>query len=100
MEDFLKLVDEAAEDYEEYRAEYEALRNKKKKEEEERQKADIDKISEDLKKEGLCFVRKAIRSVRTRVLLPHFKLSLCRLQGVRMKLCTSNANLGLSYTFY
>lgn len=64
MEDFMKLVDEAALEYEEYRSEQEALRNKKKKEEEERQKADLGKISQDLKKEGLCFIRKAIRSVQ------------------------------------
>lgn len=61
MEDFMKLLDEAAVDYEEYRAEYEEMRNKKKNEEEERQKVDLSKISQDLEKEGLCFVRKAIR---------------------------------------
>lgn len=69
MEDFMKLVDEAALDYEEYRAEYEEMRNKKKKEEEERQKADLSKISKDVEKEGLCFVRKAIRSVQRCFLL-------------------------------
>ena len=57
----MKLVNEAAKDYEEYRTEYEAMQTKKKKEEEQRQKADLGKISQDLGKEGLCSVRKAIR---------------------------------------
>lgn len=61
IDDFMKLVDEAAKEYEEYRAEYEALQGKKKKEDEKRLKANMGKINKDLEKEGLCSVRKAIR---------------------------------------
>ena len=61
--DFMKLVDEASKDYEEYRAEYEALRDKKKKEKEQKQELSIAKINKDLEKEGLCSIRKAIRFV-------------------------------------
>lgn len=63
IDDFMKLVDEAAKEYEEYRAEYEALQGKKKKEDEKRLKANMGKINKDLEKEGLCSVRKAIRLV-------------------------------------
>ncbi|XP_045138846.1 GPN-loop GTPase 1-like [Portunus trituberculatus] len=61
IDNFMTLVDEAAKDYEEYRAEYEALQDKKKKEKEQQQKANIGKINKDLEKEGLCTIRKAIR---------------------------------------
>lgn len=59
----MKLTDEAAIEYEEYRAENELLKSKKKELDEERQKNDLERIDHDLKKDGLCSVRKAIRYV-------------------------------------
>lgn len=61
MEAFMQLADEAAIEFEEYRAEHEMLKEKKKHENEEHQKHDLEKIESDLKEDGLCSVRKAIR---------------------------------------
>lgn len=70
MDAFMKLTDEAAIEYEEYCAESESLKSKKKEVEEERQKSDLEKIDCDLKKDGLCSVRKLIRE-DTEIYLTH-----------------------------
>ncbi|KAK7028964.1 GPN-loop GTPase 1 [Halocaridina rubra] len=60
MEEFMKLIDEAAVEYEEYRAEYEQLKGQKMESEAARQRNSLSRIEKDLK-EGLCSVREAIR---------------------------------------
>lgn len=70
IDTFMKLTDEAAVEYEEYRAEYEMMKAKKKEAEEQRQKSSLDRIEKDLRKEGLCSVRKSIRE-DTEIFLTH-----------------------------
>ncbi|XP_042231142.1 GPN-loop GTPase 1-like [Homarus americanus] len=70
MDAFMHLTDEAAIEFEDYRSEHEMLKMKKKSREEEREKGDLERIDRDLKKEGLCSVRKAIRK-DTEIYLTH-----------------------------
>lgn len=70
LDTFMKLTEEAAVEYEEYRAEYEMMKAKKKEAEEERQKSSLDRIEKDLRKEGLCSVRRSIRE-DTEIFLTH-----------------------------
>ncbi|XP_068230166.1 GPN-loop GTPase 1 [Palaemon carinicauda] len=61
MEDFMKIIDEAAIEYEDYRTEYELLKGQRKEEEAKRQMGNIKHIKKDLEEEGLCYVRQKIR---------------------------------------
>lgn len=70
MDAFMRLADEAAIEFEDYRADCEKLKRKKKLENEKRQKNILGKIDRDLQEEGLCSVRKAIRE-DTDIFLSH-----------------------------
>ena len=59
----MKLIDEAAVEYEDYRAEYEMMKGKKKEAEADRQGRSLKRVEKDLEEEGLCSVRKEIRYV-------------------------------------
>ncbi|XP_064121540.1 GPN-loop GTPase 1-like [Macrobrachium nipponense] len=61
LEDFMKLIDEGAVEYEDYRTEYEMLKGQRKEAEAKRQASNIKHIKKDVEKEGLCYVRQQIR---------------------------------------
>lgn len=61
IDKFVELLSESAEEFEEYRSEYNRVKTEQKKAERDKYESNLNRMDKDLKEEGLCTVRKAIR---------------------------------------